>query len=139
MWCCRPSIYSPDAKSDVYLSYDHLLVNPTSNVEHYPRNVKLIQDLLEKCQIVFDKSSKLDCGAGQKVVKLARIYPAKTLSLLKSLSKKSTYMFSRSFRFLLIRVSISEIILKFKVKLGIYIVVTSQHLRQLWLIADFRF
>ena len=91
MWCCRPSIYSPDAKSDVYLSDDYLLLNPTSDVEHSPRDVELIQDLLEKRQIVFDKLPKLDRRAGPKVVKLARIYPAKTLSLLKSLSKKSTY------------------------------------------------
>ena len=77
VWCCRPSIYSPDAMSDMYFSGDYLLLNPTWDAEQSPWKAKLVQDLLEKHQIVFDKLSEIGCGAGQILVKLAKIYPAK--------------------------------------------------------------
>ena len=64
--------------SDIYLSGNYLLLNPTWDAEQSPWKAKLIQDLLEKHQIKFDKLSEIGCGAGQILVKLAKTYPTKT-------------------------------------------------------------
>ena len=60
--------------SDICLSGNYLLLNPTWDAEQSPWKAKLIQNLLEKHQIKFDKLSEIGCGAGQILVKLARIF-----------------------------------------------------------------